>query len=319
MSECERDQQQPEYSEVPDEILSVEDFGVRAIVNVWHSPIARIKTTFESLENSETEELIRNKSWIRNEKLHILSSKARLLGFTALTAHLDQLKLSSEIDETPEKPEITPVAEKMPEENYEPVLIESLQPGTTITVPHSSELADFETKLADEIHPNGIWGKDEKWAYRTPLSDLVKNFSLNGAKFNGTVTDIKFEVMANPVKRLLETQESKEEAKFIFSEKLPYRLSRDLIHTLEDGTIGFAVSMNIKSSKGIRGTVRSELWYTKIDTNSSATVRRFMTRPVLQDVSKTNADTSKDNVVSRRRGPIAQTVSQKTPRYPTLR
>jgi hypothetical protein len=78
------------YSEIPDETFTVEDFGVRATVNIWHSPISRIKTTFERLENTNDEVLAKDELWARQEKQHILTAKARLVAFQAISHHLHE-------------------------------------------------------------------------------------------------------------------------------------------------------------------------------------------------------------------------------------
>jgi hypothetical protein len=282
-----------------------------------------------------TDESILDKPWVRQEKIKILTAKARLIGLRAISRYLDDIKEhtgtpldsfnlidSSLLDEI-ESP-ITELETEAPkpgiEENNEPLLIESLKPGDIIPINDVSELALFESQLATEIQPNGIQGLEEKWSTREQLKELVKKFTLNGAKFNGTVTDIQLEVMANPARKLLEANESKQEAKFIFSEKLPYKPSAIRIAAIQSGTIGFTATIGFKSTKGLHGTVQSEIWYSRMSSRSIKDVNRYMTRPVVVECFEANNETVRPGAVPiKRRSLMSEAFQSKLSRRATLR
>ena len=333
MSGQEPDLAQATYSKIPDETISVEDFGVRATANVWHTPTPKTKTTFERLENTGDGDLVNDALWVRMEKKRILTAKARLFGLQAISLHLYE-RLASEdsraetFESTTYLPPIeveTPIPEPeteiaQPEINHEPLLIESLKPGDIKPFKNPSELALFESQLAAEIQSNGTWGEEEKWSIRAPLKELIKKFTLNGAKFNGTVKEIQFEVMPNPASKLLEANKSKQEAKFIFSEKLPYKPSAKRIAAIQSGTIGFVATIKFTSTKGLYGTVQSELWYTKTDSRSIQDVNRYMTRPVVIELYETDNETSELNATPvKRRWPMSDAFQSKSSRRATLR
>jgi hypothetical protein len=325
--------QEATYSKIPDETISVEDFGVRATVNVWHSPTPKIKTTFERLENTDDNDLAKDELWVRMEKKRILTAKTTLLGLQAISLYLHEQSaaedsqvetIESIIPLLPVEVE-TPTAEPepeiiQPEINHEPLLIESLKPGDMLPrTKNVSELALFESFLASEIQPNGIWGEAEKWSIREPLKDLIKKFTINGAKFNGSIASVQLEVMPNPASKLLEANESKEDAKFIFSEKLPYSPSAKRIAAIKSGTIGFVATIDFTSTKGLYGTVQSELWYTKIDSRSISEVKRYMTRPVVVELHETNTETADNASPARRRWPMSDLFQSHSSRRATLR
>jgi len=336
MPEKEPDLTQATYSETPDEIFAVDGYGARVTVNVWHFPVPKIKPAFKAIGGSVPDKPSGDTREIREQKFNSLITMARLVGYQALLRGIPNLKSESMIIEatdveTPledgledkvEKPISEPEPEvSQPEINHEPLLIESLKPGDILLpIKDVSELALFESFLASEIQPNGIWGEAEKWSIREPLKDLIKKFTINGAKFNGSVTSVQMEVMPNPASKLLEANQSKQEAKFIFSEKLPYKPSAKRIAAIKSGTIGFVATIDFTSTKGLYGTVQSELWYTKMDSRSIKDVNRYMTRPVIVELHESNTETSEPNASPvKRRWPMSELFQSQSSRRATLK
>lgn len=330
------------HSETPDETFAVDGYGARMTVDVWHSPVPKIKTAFKVDVGSVPDDSIGDTREIRKLKYDSLTTMARLVGYQALLQRIPVLKadlgiktadsvshLEKPIEvETPssmdyiEAPISEPEAEIIqPEINHEPLLIESLKPGDILPpIKDVSELALFESFLASEIQPKGIWGEDEKWSIRDPLKDLIKKFSLNGAKFNGSIKEIQLEVMPNPASKLLEANQSKQESKFIFSEKLPYKPSAKRIAAIQSGTIGFVATIQFTSTKGLYGTAQSELWYTKMDSRSIKDVNRYMTRPVVIELHEANNEKLETNTAPvKRRYPMSDLFQNQSSRRATLR
>jgi len=342
-------EQEPElklatHSETPDETFAVDGYGARMTVNVWHSPVPKIKTVFKADIGSAPVDSLGDTREIRKLKYDSLTTRARLVGYQALLQRIPLMKANLGIkapDSIPnlEKPieliapsnldqsetlMVVPEVEIIRPEieiNHEPLLIKSLKPGNILPpVKDVSELALFESFLEYEIQPKGIWGEDEKWTIREPLKDLVKKFTLNGAKFNGSIKEIQFEVMPNPASKLLEANQSKQEAKFIFSEKLPYKPSAKRIAAIQSGTIGFVATIKFTSTKGLYGTVQSELWYTKMDSRSVQDVNRYMTRPVVIESHENDNETAETNTSPvKRRWPMSDAFQSKSSRRATLR
>ena len=88
MPDKESSPQESTYSKIPDETFPIEDFGVRATVKVWHSPVPKIRTTFERLND----ELVNDDLATRYEKRDVLRARAIQVGFTAISSSLKSVK-----------------------------------------------------------------------------------------------------------------------------------------------------------------------------------------------------------------------------------
>ena len=349
MSEQEPDRKEVIFPETPDETFVVEGYGAQVTVNVWHSPISKIKPVFKANVGSVPDDSQGDTREIREKKYKSLTYMATLIGFQALSQRIPSLKTNfvvgiGKIDDfTSDEPfeltiasfpndaEIqepapeTDIATALPEQksaepvieiNTEPILIESLKPGVIKTFKNPSELLLFESELATKIQSNGTWGQEQKWSIRASIGELLKKFTLQGNKFNGSIKDIRLVVMPNPAKNLLEANESGNEAEFIFNEKLPYKPSAKKIEAVKSGTIGFMVTINATSTKGIQATTECKIWYTKLSSRSTEDIGRFMTRPVVINEVNTNIESTNNNDPVKRRWP---TSDDKSSRRATLR
>lgn len=278
----------PIYPDAPDEIIPVEDYGANIEVRIWHSPAPKIRTIFKGHVGTIPDESSSDKPWMRQGQLDILQQKAYLAGLGAISLRMSgltdpqQRDLEPEIEDTPEVHKQWNLSE-LSQEGFD-----ALRPGEIIHVDDIPKLSRLEHLVEANSQPNGVWGHNERWSLRTPLNDLVKPKLLEGKKFHGQVTDITLEVMDDPSQQLTDAWGSQQEKLFISSEKLHHNISKSLMAAVQESTIGFNITAQIKSTAGIYGTATSQVWYTAINLSTTDDIRRSMTRPQIIDVSKTN-------------------------------
>jgi len=163
-------------------------------------------------------------------------------------------------------------------------------PGNVIEFGDITELATFEDLIAKKVEPvydhsNG------SWPGRIALRDLIRPL-----KFNGTIADIKLEVMKDPYERLLDARQR--------GWAMPYRTIPKLANEFAEELIpryrGFVLTADAKSSgKGTVGQIQAEMWYYPMplrvrsrshgkitlrrDYSTGETLRRVVSRPRLEE------------------------------------
>jgi hypothetical protein len=138
-----------------------------------------------------------------------------------------------------------------PGEVPQPSLVDTLQPGNVIEFADIAELVAFEEVIASEVDPEY---NPVIWASRQALRDLIRP-----PTFNGTMADIRLEVMADPYDRLLD---ARERGWKIGRGQGSFRLKSELAEELIPRYRGFTLLANPKSSRpGSLSQIQSELWY----------------------------------------------------------
>jgi hypothetical protein len=136
-----------------------------------------------------------------------------------------------------------------PGETPQPSLADTLQPGNIIEFADLTELTTFEDILAEDIEP---MYDPIKWATRLALRDLIRP-----PKFNGTIADVRLEVMAEPYERL---QDAPKRGWNVGPGN--YKLSSEVAQELIARYRGFTLTATPKSSRpGRLGQIQAELWY----------------------------------------------------------
>ncbi len=145
----------------------------------------------------------------------------------------------------------------MPSEKFS-TTITSLAPGTIISFGDATELSAFEDLLVAEIDPNQSERSLELWAGRVALKDLIKP-----PKFNGTIKDIRLEVMADAGNRLMDARDRG--IAFGRSGGWAKQNLDSLARTNSEETKGFLFTAVAHSTgRGNIGTIGAEMWYWKI-------------------------------------------------------
>jgi hypothetical protein len=289
MREQETAPREPIDTKMPDEIISVEDFGARIDVQVWYPPTQKIKLALHARGGSTPDKSAETDlPWMRQAKLDILHSKAYLAGIGAISLYLARVGDPSmhepltETDTT--KPEVT-----APLKNLSDLTIEdfdSLQPGDRLHADDIYELELFEPLVRQSLQPDDVWGHDAKWPLRAPLGARIKPTHLGKKKYIGQITDITLEVMDDAGQSLLDAKDSK--GLFIQGENLAYNTRADLLAAVKESTIGFDVTASIRSSAGVFGIARTKLWYTAVNRPNHDDIRRHITKPVVENLTTVN-------------------------------
>jgi hypothetical protein len=126
-----------------------------------------------------------------------------------------------------------------------------LKPGTVIELADSTQLSAFEDLIAQSVDPNY---NPDFWLARPKLRDLIRP-----PKFNGTIANIKLEVIGEPYERLLDARErgwqlGKGPGKF--------ELSGESAQSRIEKYKGFSFTADAKSSgRGVIGQIQAELFY----------------------------------------------------------
>lgn len=139
-----------------------------------------------------------------------------------------------------------------------PHSLEVLEPGSVIEFAEITQLKAFEDLVAVIIEPDLTPTDMEHWVKgRLALQNLIRP-----PTFNGTIADIRLQVMEEPYARLVDARER--------GWQLPgggkYALSGPLSDELISRYHGFVFTANAMSTrKGFVGEIQTELWYYPIN------------------------------------------------------
>lgn len=143
-----------------------------------------------------------------------------------------------------------------------------LQPGNVIELGNIRELSEFEDMVALGIHPEMSRLQRDAWAGRTALKDCIRP-----AKFNGTIADIRLEVMHDSYERLLDARERG----FRFPRGVtPRRLTGQFAERLSGNYRGFILVADATSAgRGTIGQIQTELWYAPVPLSNHQVTREY--------------------------------------------
>lgn len=175
--------------------------------------------------------------------------------------------------------------------------ISTFQPGDVIELGEISKLAEFEELVATDLQPNMTKIQRDVWAGRVALKELIRP-----PKFNGSLVNVRLEVMDEPYSRLLVARERG--MQFHLKGRPPQN------NPVNVGTWrGFKFITDARSSvPGFKAQVQTELWYVLLpyipritkgtlksgeersyltrcrmtNSNSGASIRRTVAKPVLE-------------------------------------
>ncbi len=174
--------------------------------------------------------------------------------------------------------------------------IEDLCPGDIIEFGDATELASFEDLVAASIDTqvdNLLPGRNHKaiqdgWAGRVAIKELIRPKT-----FNGTIADIRLEVMEDPYARLLDAKQRGKTMLKGFS----IRRTNEFAELLAPLYAGFSLTALAKSTGRPSMQLQTEIWYAPVNITSrrkgsayqdrgssgGASVQRFMTKPEIEE------------------------------------
>lgn len=151
--------------------------------------------------------------------------------------------------------------------------LESLQPGDVIEFADITELPAFEDMVAAAVDPDMFACYSANWAGRVPLREFIRP-----PNFNGTIADIRLEVMDQPYERLLDARERGWRLDGSQYERFSELGQQSISHYR-----GFTLMADAKSSgRGIIGHMQTELWYYPL---SAIIGKNYNTGRVLKSLS----------------------------------
>jgi hypothetical protein len=163
-----------------------------------------------------------------------------------------------------------------------------LQPDSTIEIGDKAQLAPFEDQLAEVIYPEISFEEMKIWQARIALKELIRP-----PKFNGHISDIQLEVMADPYAQLLSVRERG--LKFGVDRGNPQARTRKPPEEVELLSEGFIFTANAhNSARGIIGQVQTELYYVpslkaSVATYADAIIQRHVAQPRLVQTDQNQA------------------------------
>jgi hypothetical protein len=133
---------------------------------------------------------------------------------------------------------------------------EVLKPGDVIEFGDITQLPEFEDLVAMNMFPDMTQIQLNAWKGRAGLRDIIRP-----PKFNGTISDIQLEVMADPYQQLMTARDRG----WTFPTSRPSPRTNEFAQDAEISSEGFVFTANAKSSGvGVVGQIQTEIWYVPV-------------------------------------------------------